>query len=151
MIVVLNTNEPFPVIVRLSAPLSCRTSPVPAKPETDPPTVKGPPPEPEPEPEPEPTGPLQAERTREVRVRDTETTDLKVDFIAIDCSFGTSRLKDCGKLPGIRHSPWLAQAGPKYASGILFECGIVWAGHMDINHLPSVRSVLCAFYRGKIQ
>src|SRR6266550_5146953 len=101
MMVVLNRNEPFTVIVRLSTPLSCRTRPVPAKPETDPPTVKGPPPEPEPEPE--PTGPLQAERTKEVRVRDTETTDLKVDFIAIDCSFGSSRLKGCGKLPGIRH------------------------------------------------
>src|SRR5260370_9535584 len=45
--VVLNVNEPFAVIVRLSAPLSCRTSPVPVSPVTVPPMVKGPPPPPQ--------------------------------------------------------------------------------------------------------
>jgi hypothetical protein len=39
--------------------------------------VKGPEPEPGAGPEPEFAGPLQAEITKEVRNRDTETTDLK--------------------------------------------------------------------------
>ena len=42
---VLNVNVPFPLIVRLSMALSCRTSPVLplARPVTTPPIVKGPP------------------------------------------------------------------------------------------------------------
>src|SRR5258705_6484035 len=87
-----------------SPPLSCRISRVPVGPVTAPPMVKGPEPEPGPGLELEPTGPLQAERTKEVRIKDTETTDLKVDFIAIDCSFKISRLRRCGQLPRIRHS-----------------------------------------------
>src|SRR5258708_3208339 len=98
-------------MVGWSPALSCRTSPVPAGRVPVPPMVKGPEPEPEPDPglELEPTGPLQAERTQEVRIRDTETTDLKVDFIAIDCSFGISRLRRCGQLPRIRHSTGRSQ------------------------------------------
>src|SRR5258708_40317767 len=94
--------------MRLSAPLFCSVMDAPAaKPLTVPPIVKGPEPEPGPgpEPEPPPAGPLQAEKTKEVRNRDVEMTDLRVGFIANDCSFGTSRLRRCGQLPCIRHSP----------------------------------------------
>src|SRR5258707_237390 len=51
----LKATVPVPLTVRLSLPLSSRTSPLPWRPITDPPMLKGPvPPEPEPEPEPEP-------------------------------------------------------------------------------------------------
>src|SRR5215469_3694193 len=36
---VVKVNGPFPLIVRLSEPLSCKTNPVPARPVTVPPTV----------------------------------------------------------------------------------------------------------------
>jgi len=54
---VANVNAPFALIVRLSPPLSYKTSPVPDKPETVPPTVKLVPelePEPAPAPDPDP-------------------------------------------------------------------------------------------------
>jgi hypothetical protein len=65
---------------------------VPVSPVTVPPTVK------DPEPGlPDLGTPLQAERTKEVSNRDTETIDLKWDFIAIDCSLGISHLRGCGQ------------------------------------------------------
>jgi len=94
---VLNVKGPLAVIGRLSPALFWRTRPVPVSPVTVPPTIKVPEPEPEPDPEPElaPTGPLQAERTKEVRSSDRETTDLKVKFIEINYSFGTLCLRGC--------------------------------------------------------
>src|SRR6266567_6253909 len=105
-IVVLNVKAPLAETMRLSAPLFCSVmDPPAAKPLTVPPTVKGPVPPPPPPPPvpplPEPTGPLQAERTKEVRSSDRETTDLKWGFIKIDCSFATLRLRGCEQLPGI--------------------------------------------------
>src|ERR1700676_3992517 len=105
--------------MRLSAPLFCSVMDAPAaKPLTDPPIVKGPvPPPPPPVPPLPPTGPLQAERTKEVRSSDRETTDLKWGFIEIDCSFGTSRLRRCGQLPRVRHSPGRSKLEPGMRRG----------------------------------
>src|SRR6266513_1940885 len=102
-IAVLNVKAPLAETMRLSAPLFCSVMDAPAaKPLTVPPIVKGPVPPPPPPPPvpppPEPTGPLQATRRKAVRNRDTNTADLKVDLIKIDCSFGTSRLQGLRKI-----------------------------------------------------
>src|SRR5258708_6017087 len=97
-IAVLNVKVPLAETTRLSAPLFCSVmDPPAAKPLTVPPIVKGPVPPPPPPvpPLPEPTGPLQAERTKEVRSSDRETTDLKLKFIEINYSFGTLCLRGC--------------------------------------------------------
>src|SRR3979490_1495512 len=124
-------------MVRLSPPLFCKMRPVPVRPVTVPPIVKGPAPAPgpPPDPEPEPLGrPLQAAKAKEVRNRDTEMKDLKVNFIAINYSFVTPRLGSCGQLLGIRPSPG------RYKLSLNTLQGHGWKQNRlnDTQHPPSV-------------
>src|SRR6266446_584911 len=82
---VLKVKEPFPAMVRLSPPLSCRMRPVLplARPVTVPPMVYGPPPPP---PVLDFGKPLQAARTTATMVRQTKTKGFAADFMAIACS-----------------------------------------------------------------
>src|SRR4029077_2571197 len=92
---VLKVKVEFPVIVRLSIPLSCRTRPVPVRPVTVPPMVYGPAlpvPVPVPLPEP-PTGPLQAARRTElIKKRDAKKGDALADFISTPLLLGGLRV-----------------------------------------------------------
>src|SRR3954470_24945459 len=102
VMLVLNVKgtAPVPVIARSSPPLSCKTSPLPDSPSTDPPMVNGPPepepppdpdppPEPEPPPEPDPPPPagfltpLHAERAMDIAIRTTSADRFWLDLITL--------------------------------------------------------------------
>src|ERR1700723_4543166 len=91
---VLNVKAAFPATARLSPPLSCRIKPVPTRPVTVPPIVKGPPPEPEPEPEPALFGtPAQALIKMEIAIRFMRKKGLRAAFINVLSPWGSSPLK----------------------------------------------------------
>src|SRR5712691_9522047 len=79
---VLNGKVVFPVMLRLSPPLSWRTSPVPERPVTVPPTVNvvAPPPPPPPV---DFGSPLHAAKTTEIMTRCVQKRDLGADFMAV--------------------------------------------------------------------